>query len=451
MIRKKPLDSAAFFWVKQACSLLLRVVALGRAGVQLARTADAVGTADHFVPVREPADGAGHCEDHGKHGSRNTDGLQNDAGVEVDVRVQLALNEVFVFQGNLFQALGNLQQRIVFQAKLAQHFVGGLCHYLGARVEVLVNPVTKAHQAERIVFVLGLGDEFLDVGLVADFSQHVQNRFVRTAVRRAPKGGDAGGDTRVRVGAGGARQAYGGGRGVLLVVSVKDKDLVHRVGQNRVRLVVLARGAEHHVQEVLGVGQVVTRIHERLAHGVLVAPCRDGRHLGDQAMAGNLALLRISHIHLVVVERRQCTHNAAHNGHGVRITAEAVEEVAHLVVQHGVVFDGVVELLVLFSARQFTVQEQVADLEEVGMLGQLVDWVTPVQQDAFGTIDIGDGRFAGCGRYKTRVVSEYAFLDEAAYVYNVRADGAGVNRYLNGLVAHRERGFPVGHGALPFD
>src|SRR5690625_7947250 len=39
-------------------TLLLRVIALGVTGVQLARTADAVGVADHFVPVGDSADGA---------------------------------------------------------------------------------------------------------------------------------------------------------------------------------------------------------------------------------------------------------------------------------------------------------------------------------------------------------------------------------------------------------
>ena len=75
-------------------------------------------------------------------------------------------------------------------------------HYLGARVKVLVDPVTKAHQAEWVVLVLRLGDEFLDVGLVPDFREHVQNCFVGTAVCRAPQRCNTGGNTRVGVGAG---------------------------------------------------------------------------------------------------------------------------------------------------------------------------------------------------------------------------------------------------------
>src|SRR3546814_4181067 len=44
-----------------------------------------------------------------------------------------------------------------------------LLHDGGARVAVLVDPVTEAHQLERIVLVLGLGDELVDVRDIADF------------------------------------------------------------------------------------------------------------------------------------------------------------------------------------------------------------------------------------------------------------------------------------------
>src|SRR3546814_8309303 len=92
-----------------------------------------------------------------------------------------------------------------------------LLHDGGARVAVLVDPVTEAHQLERIVLVLGLGDELVDVRDIADFIKHGQYRFVGTAVGRAPECGDTGGDTGERVGTRGACQAHGGRGGVLLV------------------------------------------------------------------------------------------------------------------------------------------------------------------------------------------------------------------------------------------
>src|SRR3546814_18685450 len=65
-----------------------------------------------------------------------------------------------------------------------------LLHDGGARVAVLVDPVTEAHQFERIVLVLGLGDELVDVRDITDFIEHGQYRFVGTAVGWAPACGD---------------------------------------------------------------------------------------------------------------------------------------------------------------------------------------------------------------------------------------------------------------------
>src|SRR3546814_1300881 len=66
-------------------------------------------------------------------------------------------------------------------------FGGGLLHHRGARIIVLVNPVAKAHQAERIVLVLGAGDIFRNPVGRANFPQHVERSLVRAAMRRAPQ------------------------------------------------------------------------------------------------------------------------------------------------------------------------------------------------------------------------------------------------------------------------
>ena len=191
------------------------------------------------------------------------------------------------------------------QPQLGQHLVAGLAHQLGARIVVLVHAVPEAHQAEVVVLVLGAVDEVADARDVADLLQHVQRGLVGAAVRRSPQAGDARGDAGERVGARGAGQPHRRGGGVLLVIGVQDQDAVQRPHQHRVRLVLLARGAEHHVQEVLHVAEAVARIHERLAHVVLVGHGRDGRDLGQQADGGDLAVLRVVDVERVVVERRQ--------------------------------------------------------------------------------------------------------------------------------------------------
>ena len=132
----------------------------------------------------------------------------------------------------------------------SQHLVAGLLHDLGARIVVLVDPVAEAHQAERIVLVLGAGDEFRDAVDGADLLQHVERRLVGAAMGRAPQAGDAGGDAGERIGARRAGEPHRRGRGVLLVVGVQDEDAVHGARQHRVDLVLLARHREAHAQEV---------------------------------------------------------------------------------------------------------------------------------------------------------------------------------------------------------
>ena len=57
-------------------------------------------------PARHPA----HGEHHGEHAQWNTQGAQDDAAVEIHIRVQLALHEVRIVQRHVFQLAGNLQQ-----------------------------------------------------------------------------------------------------------------------------------------------------------------------------------------------------------------------------------------------------------------------------------------------------------------------------------------------------
>ncbi len=272
----------------------------------------------------------------------------------------------------------------------------------------------------------------VDVLDAADLVQHGQHGLVGATVSRAPESGDAGSDTGERVGTGGARQAYGGGRRVLLVVGVQDEDAVHGLGQYRADRFDLARGVEHHVQEVFRVVQVVARIHHRLASGVLVGHGGDGRNLGNQAHRGDFAVLRIIDVQGVVVEGGEGADDAAHDRHRVGVTAETVEEALELLVNHGVVLDGADELLFLRSVRQFAVEQQVAGFQVVGAFGQLLDRVAAVQQDALVTVDVGDLRLAGGGGHEARVKSEVTGSGQATHIDHVRAHSATQNGQFDG-------------------
>src|SRR5690606_33556321 len=75
------------------------VVAPVRADIQLPRTADLlVLLGDHFLPLADPADGAGNREDRGEHRGGEPHRLEDDAGVEIDVGIQLLRDEIVILQ-----------------------------------------------------------------------------------------------------------------------------------------------------------------------------------------------------------------------------------------------------------------------------------------------------------------------------------------------------------------
>ncbi len=225
-------------------------------------------------------------------------------------------------------------------------------------------------------------------------------------MRGPPEAGDPRRDARERVGPGRSRHPHRRGRGVLLVVGVQDEDPVHGAGQDRVGHILLGRHGEAHAQEVLGVGQLVARRHERLSRPVLERPGRDGRHLGDQPMGRDLALLGIADVDGIRIEGRQGADGAGHHPHGVRVAAEALEEAVELGVQHRVIGDVALELGVLGRGRQLAVEQQVGHLEEVRLLGQVVDRIAAVQQNPLVAVDEGDLALATRRRGEGRVVGE---------------------------------------------
>ncbi|MOA42202.1 hypothetical protein D3C78_1642320 [compost metagenome] len=92
---------------------------------------------------------------------------------------------------------------------------------------------------------------------------------------------------------------------------------------------------------------------------------------------------------------------------------------------HGVVLHGADELGLLLCGRQFAVEQQVAGFQVVGLLGQLLDRVAAVQQNAVIAVNIGNLRLAGSGRHETRVKGEAARGRQAPNVDNIGTNGAG--------------------------
>ena len=140
-----------------------------------------------------------------------------------------------------------------------------------------------------------------------------------------------------------------------------------------------------------------------------------------------------------VIERRQRADRADHHRHRMGVAAEALEEAAHLLVDHRVPGDAEVEIGLLRRGRQFAVKQQIAGLQEVAVLGELLDRIAAVEQDAFVAVDIGDLGFAACRGGEAGIVGEHAALAvELGDVEHVRADRAAVDRKIPRLVADRD-------------
>ncbi len=217
--------------------------------------------------------------------------------------------------------------------------------------------------------------------------QHPQDGLVGAAVQRAVERGDARGRGGVGVDLAGADRADRVGRAVLLVVGVQDEQDVEGLDQPGVGLELALAHLEEHPEEVLGVGQVVVRVDERLALGVPEGPRAERRHLGDQPHDLHVTVVGVGDVARLGVERRQRADGGHQHAHRVGVVAEALHEVADVLVHEGVEGDLVLPRVVLLAGGQLAVDQQVGDLEEVGVLGQLLDRVAAVLQDPLLAVD----------------------------------------------------------------
>jgi hypothetical protein len=74
------------------------------ANIQLLRAPDlGVGVRVHFTPVGNPTGESPDGEENSEHPGRETHGLVNDPGIEINVGVELSLVEILVGEGNLLK------------------------------------------------------------------------------------------------------------------------------------------------------------------------------------------------------------------------------------------------------------------------------------------------------------------------------------------------------------
>ena len=264
--------------------------------------------------------------------------------------------------------------------------------------------MAEAHELHAVLAILDLADERVHAAaLRMDPLQHLHDGLVGTAMQGPEEGVDAGGDAREQVRVRGPDESDGRGRAVLLMVGVQEEQLVQRLGEHRVYLVRLRGDAEGHAQEVVDEAEGVVGVQERLADRLLVGVGGDGGHLRHEPDGRDLDLLGIEGVQGVLVEGRQRRHRRREHRHRVGIAREAVEELAELLMEHRVPPDLQLEVVELLGGGQGAVDQQIRGLEEGRLLGELLDRVSAVAQDARIAIDVGDRRRA-CRRVQEPVV-----------------------------------------------
>src|SRR5207245_11231955 len=179
---------------------------------------------EHLFPLGDPTGSARNSEQHGEHGHWEAHRLINEAGVEVHVGIELALDEVIILEGDAFALQSNFEQGIL--AHKLEHFISDVLDDAGARIIIFVNAMAESYELHFTGFdALNEFGNFLNR---ADLHQHAQNFFVRTAVQRAVQGGDRGGGSGVRIDVRAANAADGVGGAVLRVVGLRAEKSVER-------------------------------------------------------------------------------------------------------------------------------------------------------------------------------------------------------------------------------
>jgi hypothetical protein len=116
----------------------------------------------------------------------------------------------------------------------------------------------------------------------------------------------------------------------------------------------------------------------------------------------------------------------------VGVVAVALHELLHVLVDERVDGDLVRPLLELRLGRELAVDEQVGDLEVRAVLGELLDRIAPVLEDALVAVDEGDRRTTRRGVHERRVVGHEAevVLLDLDVPQRERADRAVLDRDL---------------------
>jgi hypothetical protein len=68
-----------------------------------------LGIRKHFLPLSDPPGGTRDGKKHGKHLHRKSHRLVDNSGIKIDIRVELALDKIFILQSNPLKFQSNIK------------------------------------------------------------------------------------------------------------------------------------------------------------------------------------------------------------------------------------------------------------------------------------------------------------------------------------------------------
>ena len=392
-----------------------------------------------LVPVRDPARQAADGEHDREHVHRDVQGAQDESGIEVHVGIELARQEIVVLERDLFEFLGDVQER-VRDVQGAEQVCGAFLQNPGPGVEVLVDPVPKTHQSEFLAFYLL--DAILDREIpVADAFKHLHHGGVGPAVQPSPQGADAGGNRSEEVGLARSDHAHRGTGAVLLMVGVHQQKLRQGLLGLGGGHVLLVGHGEHHVQQVLAIGAAGIGIDDGQTGGLAVTEGRDGAHLADQLGHG-LAELRLGlDIEQVGVVGAQGIDDRRKDGHGVPVGRKPFEVVHEVFVQQGRIAEHGAERGPFLAGRQLSENKQHDRFHEGALPRQLLNGIAPIPQNPLLAVHKGDGAVTRTGIGVALIQGDDPGAGaQTAHVHRDLAFGATHHRQFIGLAVNGQRG-----------
>src|SRR5262245_6997534 len=239
----------------------------------------------------------------------------------------------------------------------------------------------EAHDASPVG--QGLPDPGVGLGRRLDLLHHEHDLLVGASVQRALEGADGRDDGGVHVGHGGRGDAGGEGGGVELVIRVEDERHVEGLGGQRAR-----RLAGEHAQEVRGQALPwVGRDQGPAAADALPGGHQGGHLRGEPQGLAQRRLARV--VGGIGIERREGRDAGAQHLHGRGLPGQLAQHGDQLG-RKAPVGRGGQRLhvgLQLLPGRQRAVPEQVHDLLERGVLDEIIDVVSAIEQAPLAPID----------------------------------------------------------------